>query len=283
LKFETTIMFDGRETFPGKTLFQDLESQAVDATITHAQGTGLTAQQQQAIVNFELSTFTAQQVDNVAGDLSQNGGQGGPDFLAKLQFTPGENNFLAGAGFNPNVFTLYAAWENLTGTDPQSLARESIARGEKIFNTRVINIFGVAGLNDVLNQTTIVGSCSTCHSNPNVGDMAVNNPLNIGTEDLNRRASGNGQIQQLPLYTFSCTSGTVFQVMDPGVALTTGSCNDIGKFKVPGLRALAARAPYFHDGQAATLGDVVDFYNTRFNMKLTDQERTDLINFLSAL
>ena len=282
LKFESTIMFDARETFPGKTLFQDLESQANDATITHAQGTGLTAQEQQAIVNFELSTFTAQQVDAAAGDLSQNGGQGGAKALAAQQFTAGENNFLGGAGFNQNVFTLYTAWESLTGTDPQSLARESIARGEKIFNTRVINIFGVAGLNDTLNQTNIVGSCSTCHSTFNIGDMAVNTPLNIGTIDASRRILP-GQAQELPLYTFSCTNGTIFQVMDPGFALTSGSCNDIGKFKVPGLRGLAARAPYFHDGQAATLGDVVDFYNTRFNIKLTSQEKTDLINFLNAL
>lgn len=283
LKFETTIMFDGRETFPGKTLFQDLESQANDATLTHAQGKPLTAQEQQDIVNFELSTFTAQQVDTAAGDLSQNGGQGGVMALASQPFTPGENNFLSGSGFNQNVFTLYTAWESLTGTDPQSLARESIARGEKIFNTRVINIFGVAGLNDVLNQANVVGSCSTCHSSPNIGDLSVNNPLNIGTEDANRRVSGNGAIQELPLYTFTCTNGTVTQVMDPGFALTSGSCNDIGKFKVPTLRGLAARAPYFHDGQAATLGDVVDFYNTRFGLQLTAQERTDLINFLGAL
>lgn len=301
LKFETTIMFDARETFPGLTLFQDLESQANDATLTHAQGSALMAQQKQAIVSFELSTFTAQQVDAAAGDLSQNGGQGGVKALAAQQFTPGGNNFVAGAGFNQNVFTLYTAWENLTGTDPQSLARESIARGEKIFNTRVVSIFGVAGLNDTLKQTTIVGSCSTCHSTPNIGDMSVNNPqcvgfkdsvnscgpLNIGTENPDRRASGNGQIQELPLYTFNCTSGplagTFPQVMDPGFALTSGLCNDIGKFKVPGLRGLAARAPYFHDGQAATLNDVVDFYNTRFNIKLTPQEQADLVNFLNSL
>jgi hypothetical protein len=276
-------MFDGRETFPGLTLFQDLESQANDATLTHAQGTALTAKEKQDIVNFELSTFTAQQVDAAAGDLSQNGGQGGVKALASQPFTPGENNFLAGAGFNQNVFTLYTAWENLTGTDPQSLARESIARGEKIFNTRVINIFGVAGLNDTLNQANIVGSCSTCHNTLNIGDNSVNNPLNIGTEDASRRTSGNGQIQELPLYTFSCTNGTVSQVMDPGFALTSGSCVDIGKFKVPGLRALAARAPYFHDGQAPTLKDVVDFYNTRFNIRLTPQDETDLVNFLNAL
>ena len=48
-------------------------------------------------------------------------------------------------------------------------------------------------------------------------------------------------------------------------------------------RDLAPRAPYFHDGQAATLMDVVDFYNNRFQIGLTSQEKTDLVNFLNSL
>ena len=70
---------------------------------------------------------------------------------------------------------------------------------------------------------------------------------------------------------------------DPGLALTTGKCNDIAKLKIPVLRDLAPRAPYFHDGQAATLMDVVDFYNNRFQIGLTTQEKTDLVNFLNSL
>ena len=49
------------------------------------------------------------------------------------------------------------------------------------------------------------------------------------------------------------------------------------------LRGLAARAPYFSNGSAASLGEMVDFYDRRFNIGYTDQEREDLINFLSAL
>lgn len=70
---------------------------------------------------------------------------------------------------------------------------------------------------------------------------------------------------------------------DPGFALVTGRFEDIGKFKIPMLRALAARPPYFHDGRAATLREVVNFYNTRFGIGFTGQEITDLTNFLSAL
>jgi cytochrome c peroxidase len=65
--------------------------------------------------------------------------------------------------------------------------------------------------------------------------------------------------------------------------MITGKWSDIGKFKGPILRALAARAPYFHNGSAAALEDVVDFYNTRFNIGLTRREEADLVAFLSAL
>jgi cytochrome c peroxidase len=72
-------------------------------------------------------------------------------------------------------------------------------------------------------------------------------------------------------------------VTDIGRAMISGNWIDIGKLKVPTLRGLAARPPYFHNGSAATLGDVVDFYNNRFNMQLTAQERSDLIAFLQTL
>ena len=70
---------------------------------------------------------------------------------------------------------------------------------------------------------------------------------------------------------------------DPGRALLTGRCNDIGKFKGPILRALAARAPYFHDGSAAGLADLIEFYDTRVEIGLTAGEKTDLRAFLRTL
>ena len=50
----------------------------------------------------------------------------------------------------------------------------------------------------------------------------------------------------------------------------------------PILRGLAARAPYFHNGSAATLTDVVQFYNSRFNIGFTEAEIADLVAFLRA-
>jgi cytochrome c peroxidase len=63
----------------------------------------------------------------------------------------------------------------------------------------------------------------------------------------------------------------------------TGLWNDLGKFKTPTLRALAARAPYFHNGIAATLEDVVRHYEIHLGFIFTDEERADLVAFLNAL
>ena len=40
---------------------------------------------------------------------------------------------------------------------------------------------------------------------------------------------------------------------------------------------------YFHNGFAKDLDAVVDFYNTRFNLKLTYREKADLVAFLRSL
>ena len=65
--------------------------------------------------------------------------------------------------------------------------------------------------------------------------------------------------------------------------MVTGKCADMGKLKVPGLRGLAARAPYFHNGTATTLMDVVNFYDQRFNMLLSNDEKADLVAFMNTL
>ena len=70
---------------------------------------------------------------------------------------------------------------------------------------------------------------------------------------------------------------------DAGRGNITGLWNDLGRFKTPTLRALAARAPYFHNGIAATLEDVVRHYEAHLGFVFTDQERADLVAFLKAL
>jgi cytochrome c peroxidase len=103
-------------------------------------------------------------------------------------------------------------------------------------------------------------------------------PVNIGIADASRRTP------DLPLYTLTrYSTGEVVRTTDPGLAMLTGKWADIGKFKGPILRGLAARAPYFHNGSAATLMDVVDFYDSRFNIGMSAGQKSDLVAFLSAL
>ena len=90
-------------------------------------------------------------------------------------------------------------------------------------------------------------------------------------------------INGLPIYTIRCNDGHTARTTDPARALITGRCTDVGKTKGPILRGLAARAPYFHNGSAATLMDVVNFYEQRFNLNLTDEQKQDLVAFLSTL
>ena len=88
----------------------------------------------------------------------------------------------------------------------------------------------------------------------------------------------------MPLYTFrNNTTGETLQTVDPGRGLISGKWKDIGKFKGPVLRALATRAPYFHDGSAASLDAAVDFYDTRFGVGFTPTEKADLVAFLKTL
>ena len=289
IPYLSTVMWDGRETFKDangnfQPISFDLAQQATDATTIHAQGRPPTAEQIREIIDFESHIFTAQTHDSDAGDLDDDGAKGGPTHLSKQAFFIGINDPLGmnptGAAFSPTIFSLYDKWAHIEDRryDEYTTARRAVARGQKLFNTLPVPITGVAGLNDVLKVDTINGFCGTCHDSPNVGDHSVPAPLNIGLVDVSRRTP------DLPLVTVMCNAtGVITQVSDIGRAMVTGKCADIGKFKGPILRGLAGRAPYFHNGSAATLGDVVDFYNTRFTLHLSQEDEDDLVAFLKTL
>ncbi|HLK19918.1 MAG TPA: hypothetical protein VKT81_13230 [Bryobacteraceae bacterium] len=305
LKFLSTIMWDGREssaqtgTTPISTtnypqsLVDNLAHQAVDATMIHAQGAaGLTASQQQAIVAFEMGLTSAQSFDFLAGELTANGATGGPQALSKQGFFIGTNDPVGLDPTNPvpfnfstQIFNLFSAWEN--ARLPQ---RAAIARGEAVFNTKKFTITGVGGLNGttfangVTGPDSIVSTCGICHDSPNAGDHSVSAPLNIGVADP---PGGNNTLDTsyLPVITVCQLPSltTCVKTTDPGRAMISGKFADVGKFKGPVLRGLAARAPYFHNGSAQSLQDIVEFYNTRFNIGFTPGEKSDLIAFLNSL
>ena len=91
-------------------------------------------------------------------------------------------------------------------------------------------------------------------------------------------------VNYLPVFTLvNKTTSVTVKTTDPGRALITGKWADIGKFKGPILRGLASRAPYFHNGAARSIEDVVEFYEKRFNIGFTPKEKSDLIAFLNSL
>jgi cytochrome c peroxidase len=274
LKFLSAVMWDGREA--------SLGTQAIDATMGHAQATGTMQSQMDAIVAFESSIFVAVKKDPVAGDLDAKEVDGGPKNLSSTDFYIGINDPIGlnpqNVPFDPSAMTMYAGWANRPGPGPADQKKAQIARGEAIFNTHPIAITGVKGLNDRLGVTTIQGTCTTCHDTPDVGDHSIAMALDIGLTDASQRTP------DMPLYTLrNNATGATVQTTDPGKALITGKWADIGKFKGPILRAVSMRAPYFHNGSAATLDDVLDFYEARFGLGLTVQERSDLVAFLQAL
>lgn len=294
LKFISAVMWDGREVDRARPgIHFGLVQQANDATQGHAGAPDpLTEAQRESIVAFEMGLHTAQVMDNNAGNLDVNGATGGAAALLTQDSYIGINDnfgdYRTGEAFTPFVFDLYDAWQSNNKT-----VRAQIARGQKIFNTRPMRLSGVGGLNVMpgdngLGLPAFEGTCTTCHNTPNGGNHSTPVPLDIGLVEESVRTP------DMPLYVITCKQrnadgtpgplyGKEYRVTDPGRALISGQCKDIGKFKGPVLRALASRAPYFHNGLAATLEDAVEFYNERFNMNLTPKEKADLAAFLATL
>jgi cytochrome c peroxidase len=312
-RFESgNIMWDGREA--------TLESQAIDATLGHAQAkTAPSAQQVAQIVAFENGVYSAQINDKLAGYLNANGVSGGPVNLSLR--TPTCVNFLV-PGTDPYyvcdpapIFDEYNAWGTLAGASPALSQRESIYRGMLIFNGVDPNgnpvakgqftIFDVSGFNNLVFASNPFpgGNCGTCHGAQHAGSgmfQSLQFDIGIGGTAGSSRAAPNPTLAggtgfgpapspDLPIFKLTCNSGAtryrgpVVYTNDPGQALISGKCFDIGQLTVPPLRGLASRAPFFSDGSAAAMSDVVTFYNNRFNMGLSSQDQRDLANFLNAL
>jgi hypothetical protein len=329
VKFDSTVMWDGREVVPGSPVLPELQTQSSDATTGHAKGQPLSQAQRASIAQFETEIGSAQIWDNQAGDLRAAGASGGPDAILAQPFYIGINDNFGDsqthAAFSPVVFNLFDSWANIgrddhdcddrhdhgrgyeygngyghdnhgrchcrdsrhgngygrDHDDRRDDARRAIARGQEIFNNHKIAITGVSGINDEAafgKPVTLMGTCTSCHNTPNGGNHSVVAPLNIGLVDESRRTA------DMPLYTLrNKITGEMVKVTDPGRALIDGKWSHIGRFKGPMLRNLAPRAPYFHNGFAKDLNAVVDFYNTRFNIGLTKEEKSDLVAFLRSL
>lgn len=196
------------------------------------------------IVDFENTLVTAQLTMQGVGRLDADGARGGPVALAKMSKVEGR-------------FDLFDAW--ISDANPK---RAQIARGQELFNGTNVSH----------------KSCNVCHNSANNGTNFDNTMFDI------RTASADARPPDLPLYTFrNKKTGEVLKLTDAGLGNITGRWDDLGLFKTPTLRGLAARAPYFHNGSAATLEDVLRHYEKHFDFVFTDEERADLAAFLNAL
>jgi cytochrome c peroxidase len=296
-------------------LIADLTQQATDATAGHAQGVVKPTTQQLAdIVNFEMGLSTAQIYDRFAGVLDRGDALGGAKILSGELYYPGINDVLGAdphhIPFDETSMTLFAAWEDggnpdldQDGPAQRREARRDIAAGEVLFNTAPLTISAVRGINDnaaLGAPASMPGTCTTCHDTPNVGDHSLPLPLDIGTSHTPRAEfendpnieKGLAELNEpdLPVFqVIGCPSpfGTgqpvSFYTTDMGKGMITGFCSDVNRVKGPILRGLAGRAPYFHNGAAATLMQAVNFYNQRFSMNLTEEQKRQLVAFLNSL
>ncbi len=56
-----------------------------------------------------------------------------------------------------------------------------------------------------------------------------------------------------------------------------------GPIKTFALRGIKESPPYMHEGRCLTLEDTVEFFNLVLNLKLTKDEKSDLVAFMRQL
>ena len=253
------FMADGREP--------TLQSQATTAALVHEQAkTAPSAEQLRRILDFETQVYAAQNWDIRGGRLGE---KNGPPLLGPESMADGKAGPLAASA---NIS--FISWKELRGAGLAALQiefRESAARGSDLFFSRTFRIDG--------NPATV--TCAGCHQ------PGVPRWMDVGTTNH----SAAKESSELPQFKIVCDSsapphpvlGRVFYSEDPGRALISGKCADAGSIAIQQFRGLSARAPYFSNGSAADLREVVEFYDRRFKIGYTEPEKQDLVNFLSIL
>ena len=272
-----------------------LKFQAQEAARDHLQvRVPLTSAQLQAILDFESQTYAAQGIDAVGDDFSL---PQMPPALGARELLETRSGIL-GDNFGTPVFKSFAVWTaHAADTAPATEEfRESVIRGYAVFFNRPFWISDATHINTVGLGNPAKRTCVTCHNLQMMGTDASAGWADLGTTnepwaDESLYSPTYDSTPQLPLFRVVCKPearphpflGRVIYTHDPGRALISGKCLDVGSIVMGQLRGLAARAPYFASGSAEDLRAVVDFYDRRFNMGLTERERTDLVNFMSVL
>jgi hypothetical protein len=270
------LMSDAREP--------TLKTQALDAILGHEEAHEPPSRAQlDAIVAFESQVYVAQSEHVFAGPLTDSRGS---FRLGPVALRDGRAGVLGDNDFDP-VFGLFDAWK---GSD---YYRNSIARGAKIFMFRQFWLRDAAHINSIGLGNPLKRTCATCHNAQMTGQDLSAGWVDVGTTNYPTWTEPGtwAESAELPVFKITCRSdadphpylGRVIYTTDPGRALISGRCVDVGSIVMQQMRGLAARPPYFSNGSAKNLREVVDFYDRRFDMKLSETEKDDLANFLGAL
>ena len=273
------LMADGRGLSP--------RHQANDAALNHLERRApLTEEQLSKIEGFELGLNVAQAFDNAGGDLTS---PDSPPGLGPQSLLDADKGML---GNNPvnKIFGDFSMWRHADETTltSQQAFQQSVARGAEVFYSKRFFIRDVGAYNDKGIGNPFKRSCgSGCHNTTAMGMDLAPGFMDLGLNNWPWQKSRS----DLPLFKVTCDASAVPQsylgrtiyTHDPGRALITGKCADVGATMTQQMRALAARPPYFANGSADSLREVIDLYDRRFNIGYSDQEKSDLINFLRTL
>ncbi len=264
-----------------------LRAQMADAAATHLEMPGkLSESQRKQIEDFMLRVYSAQVRTENGLPLDSLSARGGPQTL--MESSPGQ----LGSIGTPVWGKEFGPWEKISAEDKAKLPAdqrellESITRGAKVFRDRMFLITDSAGINSPIGfGNPVRNSCVFCHNMTQMGNDVAPGQVDLGTTTL----PFADPAPHLPLFKITCLAaphphyGREIYTSDPGYALTTGRCADVGKITLQSLRGLSARAPYFSNGSARTLRDVVDYYDRRYSIGYTEQEKQDLVNLMKAL
>jgi hypothetical protein len=267
-----------------------LAAQAQGAYHDHQEGkSAVTRAQLDRILAFENQVYMAQAWDASAGSLVE---PNGPAALGPANVARNPVHVLNSA--KTPGFHFFDMWlERPAVPDVQSEFRASVARGNDIFINRRFWVKDVAHINSIGLANPAKRSCAVCHNAQMSGMDLAPGWVDLGTTNYPTWTESKvwSESADLPVFKLTCRAdarphpflGRVIYTSDPGRALVTGHCADIGAITMQQFRGLAARAPYFSNGSAKDLRELVDYYDRRFDMRLTGQEKQDLVNFLGVL
>jgi len=156
------------------------------------------------------------------------------------------------------------------------------------------------------------GQCAVCHDGPmlnttsadnaafGAGSRVESNLVSVNAEPLGLVGGNfttNANVDRTWIITGAGDNGNDLEIVAPdlGIALITGRRAHVTLFKIQTLRNISQTPPYFRDGSAKTLNDVVNHYQKFINAvgdicdkktgacNITDQGKSDLVAFLNLL